>query len=101
MCPDQAPSASVDLLSADDDAPLRTANLLQAVRMPVKGPAAEWLPGLTGAQAEDWLDWLEPHGHPPAELSYQEGTGFAVWSPGLRVSREDNGPVRFGLRGGW
>jgi CheY-like chemotaxis protein len=80
--------------------PVDPATLLQVVRMQVRRPAAAWLSGLTNAEAEDWLDWLEAHGSPAAELSYQEGTGFGV-RPGLGVGWEDNGQVRFGPRGGW
>jgi hypothetical protein len=71
------------------------AALLQVVGADVSRAGVEWLAGLTKAQAEDWLDWLEAHGYPPAQLCYQEGQGFAVRCPGFRVSRDENGDIRF------
>jgi CheY-like chemotaxis protein len=75
--------------------PVDAAALLQGVGADVSRAGAEWLAGLTKAQAEDWLDWLEANGYPPAHLSYQEGQGFAVRCPGYRVSRDENGDIRF------
>jgi hypothetical protein len=34
--------------------------------------------GLTKAEAEQLLDWLEANGHGPAQVSYQDGQGFTV-----------------------
>jgi CheY-like chemotaxis protein len=75
--------------------PVDAAALLQVVRADVSRAGADWLAGLTKAQAEDWLDWLEANGYPPAHLAYQEGQGFAVRCPGFRVSRDENGDIRF------
>jgi hypothetical protein len=51
---------------------------------------AEWVRGLTKAEAEELLDWLEAHGAAGA-LDYEEGRGFAVRCPGLRAEREAGG----------
>jgi CheY-like chemotaxis protein len=75
--------------------PVDAAALLQVVRADVSRAGADWLAGLTKAQAEDWLDWLAAHGYPPAHLSYREGQGFAVRCPGFRVSRDEHGNIRF------
>jgi CheY-like chemotaxis protein len=75
--------------------PVDPAALLEVVRADVSRAGEEWLTGLTKAQAEDWLDWFIAHGYPPAHLSYQEGQGFAVRCPGFRVSRDENGDIRF------
>jgi hypothetical protein len=34
--------------------------------------------GLTKAEAEELLDWLDAHGQGPAQLSYSESDGFTV-----------------------
>ena len=75
--------------------PVDAAALLQVVRADVSRAGAQWLAGLSKAQAEGWLDWFEAHGYPPAHLAYQEGQGFAVRCPGFRVSRDENGAIRF------
>jgi two-component system response regulator MprA len=62
----------------------RGQRLLQAVRGPVEPPATGWVTGLTGAEAEDLLDWLAANGYPPAELAFTGGVGFAVRCPGFQ-----------------
>jgi hypothetical protein len=37
-----------------------------------------WGTGLTKADAEDVLDWLEAHGHRHCRVRYVTGEGFAV-----------------------
>jgi CheY-like chemotaxis protein len=61
--------------------PVEPAAVLQAVRGPVEPPSTGWITGLTSAEAEDLLDWLEANGYPPAELSFTDGVGFAVRCP--------------------
>ena len=63
--------------------PVEPAAVLQAVRGPAEPPSTGWITGLTHAEAEDLLDWLEANGYPPAELSYTDGVGFAVRCPGF------------------
>jgi YesN/AraC family two-component response regulator len=86
------PMAAAELLATLD------AILHESDSSAINQPAlaqAEWLSGLTRAQAEGWLDWLEAHGYPPAHLSYQDGQGFAVRCPGFLVSRDERGDIRF------
>ncbi len=57
-----------------------------AVRAPVAPPAtvpvlSAPVSGLTKAEAEELLDWLEVHGHADCELTYEEATGFTVRRP--------------------
>jgi CheY-like chemotaxis protein len=76
--------------------PVDAARLLEAVRRQVESPAAAQVTGLTKAQAEDMLDWLENHGCTGLEVSVTE-EGFAVrcfCPPGLRLSREEGGDIR-------
>jgi hypothetical protein len=43
------------------------------------GPeAAEWVVGLTRAEAEELLDWLEANGRAALEVAFDEPSGFAV-----------------------
>ena len=65
--------------------PLDAAALLRVVRRDVDRAEPRWVSGLTKAEAEDLLDWLEANGYAPAELSLRED-GFAVRCPGLRES---------------
>jgi DNA-binding response OmpR family regulator len=65
--------------------PLDAAALLRVVRRDVDRAEPRWVSGLTKAEAEDLLDWLEANGYPPAELSLRED-GFAARCPGLRES---------------
>jgi hypothetical protein len=37
-----------------------------------------WAAGLTKAEAEDLLDWLERHGHRDCQVSHVAGEGFTV-----------------------
>jgi two-component system response regulator MprA len=62
----------------------RRQRLLQAVRGPADPPQTGWVTGLTRAEAEGLLDWLEANGYPPAELSFTDGVGFAVRCPGFQ-----------------
>ena len=62
----------------------RRQRLPQAGRGPVDPLPTGWVTGLTRAEAEDLLDWLEANGYPPAELSFTDGVGFAVHSPGFQ-----------------
>jgi hypothetical protein len=51
----------------------------------------EWVRGLTEAEAEDLLDWLEAHGRLGATVSMGEKEGFGVrcpWPPGPKASPE-------------
>lgn len=41
-------------------------------------PAALEVFGLSKAEAEEWLDWLENHGYQDCQLSFVESGGFAV-----------------------
>jgi hypothetical protein len=52
--------------------------------------AGEWVHGLTEAEAEDLLDWLEAHERRGATVAAEAG-GFAVRCPGLpdRKTRPD------------
>jgi two-component system cell cycle response regulator DivK len=73
--------------------PVDPDTLLQALR-PQRGDPAEWAHGLTKAQAEDLLDWLEAQGA-AGELALEaERPGFAVRCPGFRVERDASGRVR-------
>jgi CheY-like chemotaxis protein len=63
--------------------------LLQVVQQELRCPR-EWVRGLTKAEAEELLDWLEAHGAAGA-LDYEEGRGFAVHCPGFRVEQEASG----------
>jgi CheY-like chemotaxis protein len=71
--------------------PVDPAALLEALR-PRPRDAAEWAHGLTKAQAEDLLDWLENQGV-IGELAVEEGLMFAVRCPGFRVKRDARGGV--------
>ena len=69
--------------------PVEPAAVLQAVRGPIDPSTTGWVTGLTHAEAEDLLDWLEANGYPPAQLSFTEGVGFAVRCPGLEQAARD------------
>jgi CheY-like chemotaxis protein len=69
--------------------PVDPAAVLQAVRGPIDPSTTGWVTGLTHAEAEDLLDWLEANGYPPAKLSFTEGMGFAVRCPGLERAGRD------------
>jgi CheY-like chemotaxis protein len=72
--------------------PVDPDSLLEVVRPPRSEPP-EWVHGLTKAQAEELLDWLEAQGA-AGELAVEaEGPGFAVRCPGFRVERDANGRV--------
>ena len=59
--------------------PVDSKVLLAAVREGT-GKERSWT-GLTKAAAEVLLDWLEANRFPPAELTYEKGTGFVVRIP--------------------
>jgi anti-anti-sigma factor len=70
--------------------PVDPAALLEVLR-PRTGDTGEWAHGLTKAEAEGLLDWLEAQGA-TGELAV-EGVGFAVRCPGFQVGREVGGRV--------
>jgi CheY-like chemotaxis protein len=61
--------------------PVDPGAVLRAVGGPAGPDPAGWVTGLSCAEANDLLDWLEVHGYPPTELSSAEGQGFAVRRP--------------------
>jgi hypothetical protein len=63
--------------------PVEPAAVWQPGRGPVNPPRTGWITGLTYAETEDLLDWLEANGYPPAELSVPDEAGFAVRWPGF------------------
>jgi CheY-like chemotaxis protein len=79
--------------------PVDEGDLLQVVGQP-RGqggdPPATVISGLTKAQAEELLDWLENHGCTGLAVTAEED-GFAVrcvCPPGLRLIQQEDGGVR-------
>jgi DNA-binding response OmpR family regulator len=70
--------------------PIDATTFLEVVRQQVRR-TAEWARGLTKAEAEELLDWLEAHGV-AGELAL-EAPGFAVRCPGFRAGRDASGRV--------
>jgi CheY-like chemotaxis protein len=58
--------------------PVDPATLLRAVHQGVGRSPTQLAAGLTKAQAEDLLDWLQATGRGPGEVSYEDGDGFSV-----------------------
>ena len=71
--------------------PVDVPALLEVIHQELRRPA-EWVRGLTKAEAEGLLDWLEAQGA-AGELDYEEGRGFAVRCPGFRAERKASGRV--------
>ncbi len=69
--------------------PVDPAALLEAIR-PQSPAGTEWADGLTKAEAERLLDWLEAQGV-AGELTVEDGQRFAVRCPGFRVERDARG----------
>jgi CheY-like chemotaxis protein len=72
--------------------------LLEVIRGATEPPPPEWITGLTFAEAEELLDWLERRGCTGLELSCEEGAGVAVrctCPPGFRLTRGADGRIRF------
>jgi hypothetical protein len=66
--------------------PVDPLTLLEVIDWRTGGAEAEWAYGLTKAQAEELLDWLENHGA-RGELALVP-EGFAVRCPGFRAWEE-------------
>lgn len=60
--------------------PLDAEALLNLVRAQVN-PSERVVSGLTKAEAEDVLDWLEAHGKTGARVRFQTGKGYSVTYP--------------------
>jgi len=81
--------------------PVDVDTLLQLVHQQVHPTAPEWLSGLTKAETENLLDWLETNGCSDVEVDYQPDHGFAVrcpWPSGFTVSKDEGGQVHFTRR---
>ena len=52
--------------------------LLEAAASPCVEPQDTWVTGLTKAEAEELLDWLEAHGRAALEIVYDPAAGFSV-----------------------
>jgi CheY-like chemotaxis protein len=74
--------------------PVDPAELLEAVRVPAGPPL---ISGLTLAQAEELLDWLQNHGCTELDVAIEEQgvSVYGVCPPGARLSRDNSGAVRF------
>jgi CheY-like chemotaxis protein len=68
--------------------PINATTLLEVVRRQMSR-ATEWVRGLTKAESEELLDWLEAQGV-AGELALA-GQGFAVRCPGLFARRDASG----------
>jgi hypothetical protein len=71
--------------------------LLEVVRAAGARSPPEWITGLTFAEAEELLDWLEGQGCTGLEVSCEEGAGVAVrctCPPGFRLTRNADGRIR-------
>jgi CheY-like chemotaxis protein len=88
-----APAARAEAARAGCDRfltkPVDVTALLHILREDLRRPT-EWARGLTKAEAEELLDWLEAQGA-AGELSYEEGGGFAVRCPGFRAEKDASG----------
>jgi hypothetical protein len=58
--------------------PVDPATVLRLVAEDVSGAERVEQAGLTMAQAEDLLDWLDTNGYSPAGVTCREGKGFTV-----------------------
>jgi CheY-like chemotaxis protein len=74
---------------AERDPPGKTVDasaLLRVVRQDLGSPL-EWAHGLSKADADDLVDWLENHGV-QGQVHCEEGQGFAVRCPGFQVEKD-------------
>jgi CheY-like chemotaxis protein len=77
--------------------PLDPSHLLEVVGRQVRRTEAVVVSELTAREAEDLLDWLQNHGGTDLEVSLDD-EGFTVrclCPSGLRLTRENDGAVRF------
>lgn len=80
--------------------PVDPDDVLQAVRSSARPGGSDSVSGLTLAQAEELLDWLENQGCTQLRAELADGgvTVACICPPGLRLARDQAGAVR--LQGG-
>src|SRR5437868_1339458 len=69
--------AGVPRMTLTQPRPQRIVGLNVQARRPAAAVGMPWGTGLTKAQAEDMLDWLEGHGR-SGQVKYVAGEGFTI-----------------------